>query len=88
MKCALGAVFFEAWDCYRKQITDNLITKRLHRYSTEKLSTTATEDSNMEIEPETTADRRQIHDLIYKQTLEETKIFVRNYIALNTLLTR
>ena len=64
MKRATEGVFIEAWDLYTKQVTDNLTTKRLHKYSTEKLATAATEDSHMEIDSETTTDRLQLQDLI------------------------
>ena len=66
-------VFIAAWEIYTKQVTDNLITQRLQKYSTEKLATAATEDAQMEIDLEISAYRLQIQDLIKKQTLEETK---------------
>ena len=69
----MEAVFLEAWDVYTKQVTYNLIMKRLKIHSTEKLSTSATEDAHIDIDSETTADILQLQDLIIKQTLEETK---------------
>ena len=41
----MEAVFVEAWDLYTKQVTDNMITQRLQKYSTDKLATADTEDS-------------------------------------------
>ena len=46
----MEAVFIEACDLYTKQVTYNLITQRLHKYSTEKLATAATEDAQTEID--------------------------------------
>ena len=54
-------------------MTDNLILQLLQKYSTEKLAKTATEDAHMDIDSDNTADRRQLKDLIKKQTLEDTK---------------
>ena len=79
----MDSIFVEAWKIYTKQVTDNLITQRLQRYSIEKISTEATEDSHMEIYLDTTADQRQLQYIIKKQALEETKIFVGDYIVLN-----
>ena len=45
----------------------------LQKYYTEKLATSATEGTQMDIDPETTTDKRQLQELIKKQTLEETK---------------
>ena len=45
LKRATEAVFVEAWDLYTKQVTDNMITQRLQKYSTDKLATADTEDS-------------------------------------------
>ena len=54
-------------------MTDNLISQRLQKYSTEKIATESTVGSQMEIDTETTADRSQLQYLIKKQILEETK---------------
>ena len=43
----MESVFVEAWKMYTKQVTDNMITQRLQKYSTEKLATAATEDEYM-----------------------------------------
>ena len=51
----------------------NLILQLLQKYSTEKLAKTATEDVHMDIDSDKTSDRRQLQDLIKKQTLEDTK---------------
>ena len=83
LKCAMEDVFIGAWDLYTKPVTDNLITQHLHKYSNEKLATADTEESQMEIDSETTTDRRQLHSLIFNTNLE--KIFVGNSIALRTL---
>ena len=72
LKFSMGAVFVEAWDLYTKQVTNNLIMPSLYKYSTEKLATAATENAQMEIDSETTADRRQLQDL-FIFNLEETK---------------
>ena len=60
----MEAVFFEAWEIYTKKVTDNLITQRLQKYSTEKLATSSAEDAQMENNSETTDDRRQLQDII------------------------
>ena len=60
----MESVFVEAWDLYTKQVTDNLITQRLQKYSTEKLAAAATEDIQMEIDSKTTENRRHLQDII------------------------
>ena len=62
--------------------------QRLQKNSTKKIATEATEKSQMKINLDTTDDQRQIQNIIRKQTLEETKIFTKNSIALKTLLTQ
>ena len=44
LKRVMESVFVEAWDLYNKQVTNNLITQRLPKYSTEKLATEDTDD--------------------------------------------
>ena len=87
LKRVVEAVFVESWGIYTKQVTDNLITHRLQKYPTEKLATAATEDAHMDIDSETTADRRQLQDFIKNKPWGITKSFVSNSIASNTLLT-
>ena len=53
----MEAVLVESWELYTNQVTDNLIRQRLKKYSTEKLATADTEESHMDIDSETTADR-------------------------------
>ena len=43
------SVCVEAWDLYTKQVTDNLIPQCLQKFSTEKLATSATEDTQINI---------------------------------------
>ena len=47
LKRAMEAIFVEAWEFYTKQVTDNIITHRLHKFFTDTLATAATEDSQM-----------------------------------------
>ena len=68
----MEAFFVESRQLYTKQVIDNMILQRLQKYSTEKLAKTDTEDTHMDIELETTADRRQLQYIIKKQILEDT----------------
>ena len=87
LKRVVEAVFIEYRGIYTKQVTDNLITHRLQKYSTEKLDTAVNEEAQMDIESETTAYRRQLQDFIKNKPWGITKSFVSNSIASNTLLT-
>ena len=82
LKRTMKAIFVEAWYCYTKKVTDNLITQHQQKYITEKLATAATKEAQMDIDFKTTYYRYHIQDLIKKETLEKTKNILQELYSL------
>eukprot|EP00957_Ditylum_brightwellii_P211936 15366783-Ditylum_brightwellii.AAC.1 len=84
---AMEAVFTTSWSQYIKQAKKNETALKLQKLTTEHLSTTATEATQMEIENEISVNQTHLNELIKKQAQSETKLLKKEMQSLRDTIT-
>ena len=86
IKRALEAIFVTAFDHYEAQTKKNQISLNLKKLSLSHFTETATEATQLELDTEPGADRKQLKDLVRKQAKEENKAMQREIDKLSNKL--